>query len=69
MATKKPDFETALKELENIVRKIENGECSLEESIELYEKGMKLSANCSNALQNAEQKIITLTQAEELNRE
>ena len=67
MATKKLDFESSVKELEKIVEKIESGNCTLEESIALYEKGMKLSAECAKMLENAYKKIITLTQAEEMN--
>ena len=66
---KKIDFEAAVKELELIVEILENGECTLDESIELYEKGMKLSVKCAKRLEDARQKIITLTQAEEENKD
>lgn len=65
MATPKKDFEASMKELENIVEKLEIGECTLEESIVLYEKGVKLSAECAKRLETARKKIITLSQAEE----
>ena len=58
------NFEKSLLELENIISKLESQEVSLEESIALFEKGIKLSENCRKTLQNAEQKIITLTDAE-----
>ena len=61
----KIDFDAAIKELELIVQKLENGECTLDESLELYEKGMKLSSKCAKRLEEAHQKIITLTEAEE----
>ena len=51
------DFETAIVELENIVRKLENGNAGLSESIELYEEGIKLSNICVNMLDNAKQRI------------
>ncbi len=63
----KIDFEAAMKELELIVEKLEDGECTLDESLELYEKGMKLSSQCAKRLENARQKIVTLTQVEEDN--
>ena len=65
MATKKNDFEDSLKSLEEIVQRLESGECSLDESIALFEQGMKLSENCSKRLEVARQKIITLTEAEQ----
>ncbi len=65
MSTKMNEFEDSLKSLEEIVQQLESGECSLDESIALFEKGMKLSENCSKRLDVARQKIITLTQAEQ----
>ena len=67
MASKKTDFESSMKELAEIVEKLESGECTLDESIGLFEKGMKLSGECSKTLETARQKIISLTQAEEEN--
>lgn len=65
MATEKFDFEKAMNELSNIVIKLESGECSLDESITLFEKGIELSKKCNKTLEIARQKIITLTEAEE----
>ena len=53
-------FEENLKELELIVAKLESGEAGLDESLELYEKGIKLSALCKERLETAKQKIETL---------
>ena len=50
-------FENNLKELEVIVQKLESGECGLDESIELYTNGIKLSAECKMQLEAARQKI------------
>lgn len=50
-------FEEALEQLEQIVQKLENEEVSLEESVNLYERGMELSKYCTNTLENAEQRI------------
>ncbi len=58
-------FEECISKLEEIAQKLESGEATLEESISLYEEGMKLSKECSKILDNAHQKIITLTKAEE----
>ena len=58
-------FEECIKKLETIAEKLEGGETTLEESISLYEEGMQLSKQCSKILGEAQQKIITLTEAEE----
>jgi exodeoxyribonuclease VII small subunit len=53
-------FEIALKELEGIVKQLETGEAKLEEAIELFERGMKLSSYCSQKLDEAEKKVEML---------
>ncbi len=53
-------FEEALKNLEGIVAKLESGETKLEESIRLFEEGMKLSALCQKRLDDADRKIELL---------
>lgn len=50
-------FETALKELEQIVGKLEDESVPLEEAIDLFEEGTKLSSYCSNILEKAELRI------------
>lgn len=60
MAKKNPNFEKALSELETLVEEMEQGELSLEESLKRFEKGISLSAECQQALQNAELKIRQL---------
>ncbi|HEY0625502.1 MAG TPA: exodeoxyribonuclease VII small subunit [Allosphingosinicella sp.] len=50
-------FEAALKRLEEIVRKLESGETSLDESIELYAEGDRLKQQCEARLQAAQAKI------------
>jgi exodeoxyribonuclease VII small subunit len=57
-----PDFETALQELETLVEKMEQGELSLEESLSHFERGVKLSSTCQQALKAAEQKVEILMQ-------
>jgi exodeoxyribonuclease VII small subunit len=56
----KETFESSLKELESIVNKLEKGELSLEESLKLYEQGIKLVKFCSSQLDAAEKKIEIL---------
>ena len=53
-------FETGLEKLEGIVEKLERGELSLEESLKLYEEGIRLSRMCHERLQEAEGKIELL---------
>ncbi|MGE3246841.1 MAG: exodeoxyribonuclease VII small subunit [Beijerinckiaceae bacterium] len=50
-------FEQALKELEDIVSKLEGGQVSLEDSIALYERGEKLKGRCEMLLKSAEARI------------
>lgn len=57
---KEPSFEEALKALEGIVARLESGEANLDESIRLFEEGMKLSAVCQKRLDEADRKIETL---------
>lgn len=57
-------FEKSLNQLEDIINKLENDDVSLDESIALFEKGVKLSNECRKTLEMAEQKIISLTEAE-----
>lgn len=50
-------FEAALKELEEIVTKLEQGEVDLEESIQFYERGQALKAHCEAKLKAAETRL------------
>lgn len=54
------DFEKKLTRLEDIVAKMESNEQSLEESIKLFEEGVKLSQACHKELEQAEQKVQVL---------
>jgi len=56
------DFEHSLEELEAIVEKMERGELSLEQSLEAFEKGVKLTRNCQATLRKAEQRVHELLQ-------
>jgi exodeoxyribonuclease VII small subunit len=53
-------FEKSLDELEKIVAKLEAGDLPLEESLKLFEEGVKLSRNCRERLVNAERRIEML---------
>jgi exodeoxyribonuclease VII small subunit len=55
-----PSFEAALKQLEEIVQRLERGELPLEESLKLYEEGIRLSRLCHAKLEEAEGKIELL---------
>jgi exodeoxyribonuclease VII small subunit len=57
---KAPSFEDALLQLEQIVQKLEKGELPLEESLKLYEEGIRLSRLCHGKLEEAEGKIEML---------
>ncbi len=57
----KPGFEAALRELEQLVERMEGGELGLEESLKLYARGMELSQTCREALDDAEQRVEVLT--------
>lgn len=64
MATKKThkfNFETAITELETIVKTIEQGGISLEESLNLFTQGVALTKECQKTLAAAEQKVQILT--------
>lgn len=56
------DFESSLQTLEQLVTKMEAGDLSLEESLKAFEDGIKLTRECQQALQNAEQKVQVLMQ-------
>jgi len=57
-------FEEAIKELTNIVGKIEQGQIPLQDSLEQYEKGMALIKHCRTILQKAEKRIEKITKEE-----
>ena len=53
-------FEEAMERLENIVESLESGDLSLEESLKIFEEGMKLVNFCSKKLEEAEEKVTML---------
>ena len=60
------DFEAALSELEGIVRKLEEGDLTLENSLALYERGVELSRFCHARLEDAEKRIEILNERGEI---
>ena len=60
------DFEAAIAELDGIVKKLEEGDLPLEQSLALYERGVQLSRFCHARLEDAERRIEILTERGEL---
>lgn len=58
----KRSFEQALSELEEHVRRLDGGDLELEESLTTFESGVKLIRECSELLDDAEQRITELTE-------
>lgn len=61
-STSKNGIETNLKEIESVISALESGECSLEESLELFEKGTALINQSRKILEVTEQKIKILSE-------
>ena len=57
------DFESAIGELETIVKTLEAGDLSLEQSLQLFERGVQLSRFCHTRLEDAERRIEILSQS------
>lgn len=57
---KELSFEENLEELESIVEKLEHGQLTLDESLEVFERGIKLAGLCSQKLTKADRKIEQL---------
>ena len=56
----KENFEESMKKLETIVTELENGNLNLDESVKMFEEGMKIAKQCNTILENAEKKITIL---------
>jgi exodeoxyribonuclease VII small subunit len=56
------DFEAAIAELEAVVKKLEEGDLALEQSLALYERGVQLSRFCHARLEDAERRIEILSE-------
>lgn len=57
---KKPEFERSLARLEEVVRKLESPQLSLDEAMKLFEEGVALSRECQKQLEEAEGKVEIL---------
>ncbi|MCF7968813.1 MAG: exodeoxyribonuclease VII small subunit [Methylococcaceae bacterium] len=60
MAKKPPPFEESLSELEQLIERMEQGNLPLEESLQLFERGVQLTRSCQKSLKEAEQKVSIL---------
>ena len=58
------NFEKSIKELEEIVEKLEGSDVSLEESLKLFEQGVTLTKSCQKMLDEAEKKVTVLMASE-----
>lgn len=62
-------FESKLQRLDEIVKSMESGDLPLEQSLKLFEEGVKLSRECQSELDAAEQKVEILLNSEDLKTE
>ena len=60
------NFEASLEELETLVEQMEAGDLTLDESLQAFERGITLTRQCQNALQQAQLRVQTLTEQGEL---
>jgi exodeoxyribonuclease VII small subunit len=67
MSEKQQKFEDSLKKLEQIVSDLESGDLPLDDSLKLFEQGIKLVKVCQKKLEEAEQKVEILLKDEEGN--
>ena len=65
--SKEMKFEAALEKLEEIVKKLEGGDLSLDDSLKMFEEGVKLARVCSTRLAAAERRIEVLMKDEKGN--
>lgn len=56
------NFEDSLNELESLIQSLEQGDLTLEQSLTAFEKGVKLTAECQQQLNDAELKVKTLSE-------
>lgn len=59
--TRAPEFESALKELEELVEKLESGDLDLNQSLAHFKRGVELSRQCRKMLDQAQQSVEALT--------
>jgi len=66
MSTSIKDFESAIAELEKIVKQLEEGDMPLEKSLALFERGVQLSRFCHSKLEEAERRVEILNERGEI---
>ena len=59
------NFEELISKLEDITNKLESDKLSLDESVELFEEGMKISKKCNEKLEDAEKRITILLKSDD----
>ena len=70
MSNKEVKFEELIEKLEDITNKLEKEQLSLDESVKLFEEGMKISKECNSKLEDAEKRItILINKNEEITEE
>jgi len=69
MADKKPTFEESLKKLETLVKKLEEGDLSLDQSLKVFEEGVQMANFCEKSLNEAQGKVEKLMTDAEGNRQ
>ncbi len=57
---KKPDFESAISELEGLVSKLESGDLSLDQSLACFKRGVELTRHCQSVLDEAQKAVELL---------
>jgi exodeoxyribonuclease VII small subunit len=62
---KAPDLENSIAEINTLIEQMDQGELSLEQSLEKFERGITLIKHCQKVLQDAEQKVQILIQNNE----
>ena len=65
MARSEENFEELITKLEDITNKLESDKLSLDESVKLFEDGMKISKKCNEKLEDAEKRITILLKSDE----
>lgn len=65
MQKQKQSFEEAMNELEGLVRSLEGGELSLDDSLAAYERAVSLVKYCNTALEEAEHRVRILTEGQD----
>lgn len=60
-SAKKINYEDSVAQLETTISKLEQGDLSLEEALQSFEEGVRLSRECQTLLADAEQRVILLT--------